>query len=105
MRLVIDIEDKVEALKRGEVIESYEYGDSMFPIFVSGEHHILTPVNDKTDIKIGDAVFCKIGNAYLTHLVWMISNGYYLIGSSAGILNGWTKDIYAIATKNGIIET
>lgn len=104
---VINIQDEdevIEHLKNGVAVSRYEYGDSMSPLFVSGEYAILQPINSIDDVKIGDAVFCKVDGYYLTHLVWLKSNGYCLIGSSHGGLNGWTNEVYAIATKTNKIR-
>lgn len=61
-------------------------------------------INGVINIQDEDAVFCKVDGYYLTHLVWLKSNGYCLIGSSHGGLNGWTNEVYAIATKTNKIR-
>lgn len=99
-------EEVVKALKEGKQVMRYEFGDSMLPIFKSGEYARLIPKSQFRPIKQGDAVFCKMTSDtnpkaewYMTHMVWLCSNGYYLIGSSSGHLNGWVhkSQVYAVA--------
>lgn len=102
--VVQDVEEVLENLKNKKVVARFEYGDSMSPILVNGEYAILVPIDAISDVNIGDAVFCEVNGCYLTHMVWMKSNGYCLIGSSHGEINGWTDKVYAIAEKTNIIE-
>lgn len=107
-----DEEEAVKALKEGKQVMRYEFGDSMFPILKNGEYARLIPKSQFRPIKQGDAVFCKMtdeqGNSwYLTHIVWMVSNSFYLIGSTGGHLNGWVhkSQVFAIALPtNKIVE-
>ncbi len=52
------------------------------------------PVSSHDDVSIGDAVFCKVGSRYYTHLVKAkIAKGesyIYQIGNNHGKINGWT---------------
>ena len=42
----------LEALKKGEVICRFEWGDSMHPILKNGEYAKLIPIDDLSKIKI-----------------------------------------------------
>lgn len=102
--VVNDIDDAIECLQSGETVARFECGNSMFPIFKSGEYAILTPIKDINDVNVGDAVLCQLGDHILTHLVWLKSNGFFLIGGADGALNGWTNQIFAVATKTNVYE-
>lgn len=102
-----DEAEVVKALQDGHRVMRYEFGDSMHPIFKSGEYALLIPKKQlKRHIRQGDAIFCKLGEWYITHMVWQYSNGYYLIGSSLGNLNGWVHEnqVYALARPTGKIK-
>lgn len=113
IRVVQDEEEAAKALANGETVCRFEYGDSMHPILRHGEYAKLTPVTDKSQVKRGDAVFCRMppfkgegmSEGYLmTHMVWEISDCghdgelWFKIGSTSTSIYGWTKDILAIAT-------
>lgn len=98
------IQDELEAMKEllhGKTITRYEFGDSMFPILLSGEYAILTPISNLNEIKIGDAVFCDVMGYLMTHKVIDKENNNFLIGPTnpSNVAYGWTNKIYAIATS------
>ncbi len=101
LEIVQDIDDVVYNIENGIPVVRFEYGDSMKPIFVSGEYAVLTPIKSIDEIKVGDAVFCKLGNYYMTHMVWIKNEAtnQFLIGSSSGRMYGWTDVILAKATR------
>lgn len=105
-RVVQDSEEVLDALKNGETIARFEYGDSMKPMLVSGEYCILEPITKQP--QVGDAVFCRVNGYLMTHMVWVVSNiadkPYYLIGGSNGSLYGWTNEVYAIAKGTNVVE-
>lgn len=119
IRVVQDENEVLEALKKGEVICRFEWGDSMHPILKNGEYAKLIPIDDLSKIKRGDAVFCKITDEesgkpyYMTHMVWEISTSshdgdkkpWFKIGSSMTTIFGWTQDVYAIALGMNVFET
>lgn len=47
------------------------------------------PVKGAADLKVGDAVFCKVGRNYFTHLITAIRGDQYQIGNNHGHTNGW----------------
>lgn len=90
---------KIQRLQKGESFITSEKGNSMVPLYKSNEKHRISPITwDKC--KVGDVVFCKVkGNCY-THKVYAIdSNKGCLIGNNHGHINGWTKNVYGIASK------
>lgn len=108
IKVIQDENETLNALLQGDSVARFEYGDSMKPILVSGEYCILSPI-DVEDVKVGDAVFCKVNGYLMTHMVWMISNSsangrQFLIGSSGGQLYGWTTEVYAIAYGTNIVQ-
>ena len=107
IRVENDINKAVEAVLNGETVARFEFGDSMTPILRNGEYGIITPVSID-DIKVGDAVLCKVGPYLMTHMVCLISdssaNGRYaLIGSTRFELYGWIKELI-FAKKNMILN-
>lgn len=100
---VVQQEDlALNKILNGETICRFEWGNSMSPILVNGQYACLTPFSSFTlrHPQIGDAVFCKVHEQLMTHMIWNKNEttGYCLIGSTSGELYGWTKDIYALAT-------
>ena len=104
IRVVQDEDEVVKALANGETVCRYEWGDSMFPILRNGEYANLIPIKDISEVKRGDAVFCRMPEGYcMTHQVWEISDsGYdgkpwFKIGSTMSTIFGWTQEVLAIA--------
>lgn len=104
LKVVNNIGDTVETLKNGEAIARFEFGNSMMPIFRSGQYARLTPL--KEEPREGDAVFCNVDGCWMTHMVIRYNRhtGYALIGSTHGAVYGWTKIILAIARPMNYIE-
>lgn len=107
--IVQDIDEVINKLSNNECIARFEYGDSMTPILNNGEYAILMPIHSvKDDINVGDAVFCKVNEHWMTHMVWIKNNdtNQCLIGSTNGTLYGWTDIIIAkaVRTKDRVIE-
>ena len=53
------------------------------------------PVLKPTDVKVGDAVFCKVGRNHFTHLITAVRGKseearQYQISNNHGHVNGWT---------------
>ena len=61
----------------------------MTPRIKSGQKCRYAPVKDAVDVKVGDAVFCKVGRNYYTHLVTAIRGSQYQISNNHGHTNGW----------------
>ncbi len=90
---------KLEKLQRGETFQTKEFGNSMTPIIKSGQEHTLAPATWE-DVKVGDAVYCKVGGRFYTHLVKAIdSQRGCQIGNNKGGINGWTKQVYGKVTE------
>jgi hypothetical protein len=90
---------KLEKLEAGETFLTSEKGNSMTPLFESGEEHQLAPAKIE-DVNVGDVVYCKVKGNFYTHLVKAKNDKKgCLIGNNHGGINGWTKKIYGKATK------
>ena len=55
------------------------------------------------DVKVGDAVFCKVKGNMVTHLVTALQGGVdnrrIQISNNHGHVNGWTTTIYGRVTE------
>ena len=84
----------ISRLRAGETVSFRESGNSMNPRIKHRQKCTYSPVTDHTDVEVGDAVFCKVGSNYFTHLVKAKSSEHdtfkYLIGNNHGRINGWT---------------
>lgn len=93
-------EKKLSEMAKGESFITSEKGNSMTPIFQSNEDMLLTKIDSLDEVEVGDAVFCKVKGSYFTHLVKAKDEKKgCLIGNNHGKINGWTKNVFAIATK------
>ena len=104
VRVVESELETIQAIKNGETVCRYEWGDSMTPVLKNGEYAILTPIKDINEVQRGDAVFCRMPEGYyMTHMVWEISRcghdgrPWFKIGSTGSSIYGWTQDVLAIA--------
>lgn len=108
--VINDIEEAVECIQKGRVpIARFEWGNSMDPILKNGEYGLIIPIESLDDIEVGDAVLCKVGDYYMTHMVMMISssncNGkMFLIGNTWMQFYGWTNEIFGIVKGTNILE-
>jgi hypothetical protein len=81
----------VARLKAGETISFRESGNSMTPRIKSRSLCTYQPIKSADDIKVGDAVFCKVGGNHYTHLVTAIDDRRgFQISNNHGHINGWT---------------
>lgn len=87
------VNQKVEALLRGETIVSKEPGNSMRPLIKHRQPVKLAPATED-DVEVGDMVYCKVRGNYYTHLVKAKGTKGCLIGNNHGHDNGWTHQIY-----------
>lgn len=69
----------------------------MNPKIKSGQKVTINP--GVSDIKVGDAVFCRVKGNFYVHLVKSIDGNRYLIGNNKGGINGWTKQIFGKVVK------
>jgi len=81
----------IARLRAGETVAFREGGNSMTPRIKSRQKCTYAPVNSMDDIKVGDAVFCRVGGSFFTHLVSAIRGGEVQISNNHGHVNGWTK--------------
>jgi sRNA-binding protein len=81
----------IARLRAGETVSFRESGNSMTPRIKSRQLCTYEPVTAITDIQIGDAVYCKVGSSYFTHLVTAIRGDQVRISNNHGHVNGWTK--------------
>ena len=91
---------KQERLAAGETFVTSEKGNSMTPLIMSGQKHVLEPVPGLDSVKVGDIVYCKVHGRFFTHLIKAIDpiKGAQ-IGNNHGHINGWTKNIYGKVIK------
>ena len=87
------IRQRIEA---GEEVLNREPGNSMVPILRSRQLVRLRPVD--RPLKRGDIVYAKVRGRFYTHLVHAVGqDGRVLIGNNHGHMNGWTRDVIALA--------
>jgi hypothetical protein len=79
----------IARLQAGETVSFRESGNSMTPRIKSRQKCTYEPVTGAADVKVGDAVFCKVGGNYYTHLISAIRGDEYQIGNNHGHVNGW----------------
>ena len=80
----------IARLKASEIVSFRETGNSMTPRIKSRQKCTYAPVTGLQDISVGDAVFCKVGHSYFTHLVTAIKDDQVQISNNHGHVNGWT---------------
>lgn len=80
----------IARLRAGETVQFREGGNSMSPRIKHRQLCTYTPVLKATDVQVGDAVFCKVGSNYYTHLVKAVRGAQYQISNLKGRVNGWT---------------
>lgn len=111
LRVVQDSYEIADALENGETVMHWELGDSMAPIINNAEYCRIEPVSDLTDIKVGDAVFCKVDGYHMVHQVICISNSghdgkpWFKIGSTDKTVFGWTQEVFGKAYGTDIFQS
>jgi hypothetical protein len=91
----------INKIRAGETVQFRPHGNSMQGRIESGQLVTVAPV-DKKDIKVGDAVLCKVNGQEYLHLVYYIEENYadmpgrrrFQIGNAKGYINGWTEAVY-----------
>ena len=81
----------IARLRAGENVSFREGGNSMTPRIKSRQKCTYSPVNSIDDIEVGDAVFCRVGGSYFTHLVSAKKGEQVQISNNHGHVNGWTS--------------
>jgi hypothetical protein len=79
----------IARLRAGDTVSFREGGNSMTPRIKSRQKCTYEPVKSPTDVKVGDAVFCKVGGSYFTHLISGVRGDQYQISNNHGHVNGW----------------
>ena len=114
VRVVQDNDEIEQALKNGERVYHWEFGDSMSPLINNREYCLIRPCVP-AEVKRGDAVFCVMSDGYghrygMVHQVWEISDAshtgelWFKIGSTGTSIFGWTKEVYGIAKGTDIFQ-
>jgi len=80
----------IARLRNGETVSFREGGHSMTPRIKSRQKCTYSPVASLEDVRIGDAVFCRVGSSYFTLLVSAIRGDQVQISNNHGHVNGWT---------------
>ena len=80
----------IARLRAGETVSFREGGNSMTPRIKSREKCTYAPVTSMDDVKVGDAVFCKVGGNHFTHLITATRDDQVQISNNHGHVNGWT---------------
>jgi hypothetical protein len=81
----------IARLRAGETVSFREGGNSMTPRIKSRQKCTYSPVTSLDDIEVGDAVFCRVGGSYFTHLVTAKKGEQVQISNNHGHVNGWTS--------------
>jgi len=86
----------VEALATQGSVKVRLAGNSMQPIIESKQLVTIEAVNSLDEIKVGDAVYCKVHGRYFLHLVTAKKDGQVQISNNKGHVNGWVtiKNIF-----------
>lgn len=85
--------------EKGEVIIRCN-GNSMKPIISPKEAIHLKKVNP-TQLRVGDAVFCKVKGALTVHKIGAIDKDRFRIENNSGFINGWVgaNNIYGLVVQ------
>lgn len=78
------------------------YGQSMTPILKNAQPALVQRVDDHTELKKGDIVFCKVKGRYYLHKIWAVKGeNSFLIGNNHGHANGTIdrRNIFGIVRK------
>lgn len=82
----------IAKLQAGGAVKFRPRGNSMTGRINDGDLVTVMPVTAFTNLRVGDAVLCKVsGNEYL-HLIKAVGDdGRFQIGNNKGGINGWTS--------------
>jgi len=93
----------IKALDNGDAVTIRPRGNSMTPRIKSGCQVTISPIDDKTTLKKGDIVLCKVGGRKFCHLISAIDGKgiRFQISNNSGHVNGWVGPgcIYGKVTK------
>jgi SOS-response transcriptional repressor LexA len=86
--------EHVQSLAAGKIVRCRPKGQSMSGRIESGQLITIEPARAE-DVRVGDAVFCRVNGNYYVHLVKARGqDGRLQIGNNRGHINGWTKAVY-----------
>jgi len=92
----------ISKLVAGETVKFRPRGNSMTGKINDGDLVTVEPITEATELKVGDAVLCRVsGNEYL-HLIKAVgADGRFQIGNNKNRINGWTtrSNVFGILTK------
>jgi len=75
-------------LQEGLTCKLTGYGNSMTTKIKSGQSVIVIPVDENTELKKGNVVFCKVNGHYYLHMISAIKGKSYQISNNHGHVNG-----------------
>lgn len=92
--------------KQHKSVARFEFGDSMYPLLISGEYAIIEPVDTKP-LSVGTIVFCNVHGFDMTHMIVEITSvdgePSYIIGDTHGYVFGKASEIYGICHRTNIV--
>lgn len=79
----------MQHLQNSEICKLTRYGQSMVPLIKSGQSVIVVPIEEETELKKNDIVFCKVNGHFYLHKISAIKNkNSYQISNNHGHING-----------------
>jgi hypothetical protein len=81
----------------GKTIQFRPVGNSMTPLIKSGQLVTVSP--DRSDLKIGDVVLCRVKGRILLHLLSAVNGTRFQISNNHGKINGYASHIYGKVIK------
>ena len=77
----------IEKLKNNEIVTFRPRGQSMKGKIESGQLCTVAPIQDETELKVGDIVLCKVNGDQYLHLIKAIQGKRYQIGNNRGCVS------------------
>lgn len=91
-------------IETGEVSWS-PHGNSMSGKISSGERVVVKKIASPNQLRVGDAVYCKVNGSYYLHLLTAIdeSQDRYQISNNHGHVNGWisSNNVFGVCVQVG----
>ena len=97
-REIVRYEQAIEKLNNGESVFNSEGGTSMLPTIKPYQKVRISPIPDKSLLKMNDIVLAKVNGRYMMHKISAIQGKRIQISNNHGHVNGWTTraKIYGI---------
>ena len=88
----------IDKLKDGETVKCKPRGNSMSGKIESGQEVTIKPLDDETELEVGNIVLCRVKGKEYLHLIKAIQGERYQIGNNKGHINGWigTNSIFGV---------